>query len=551
MGIFSLLLALTIMISGCELPGAPGGGGAGLVILLPGAPGGPDRAVTDPGSIGHDAVQRLLTYEITLSRPGSQSVTKAAPYSQSIRFDQLEPGEWTVTTNAFFRGHGNLQANDPNSTYPGARPKTVSLVAGRTESVPVTLELASKLKGLVLIPDAETLKRIGTDWLNQGEIFLLLTDLTLDNWAGPEIHGPAPSVRASFIGGGHTIRINSFAAGVGKYGLFSSAHYADIIDLNIDLHIGAGPADTAYAGGLVAGADEVNIKGVHVSGILHLSSSASPPSYAGGIAGVLSGSLSGGNIALCSSTLDLEMENSIGDSVAGGLVGEIYDAEVSTSWFTGTVKAEAAGGIAGEIDGATILDSFSSGTVEGYTAGGIVGQAISGSSNATTIKHCYSTGTVKGGWNAGGIAGSFEGQSGSTIGVCYATGIINLSCPSANAAGGIAGYIGSTGGINDCLVLDPTVTGPAGSAVGRIAGFNYYGTLTNNLALGGTFTEGGTPIIPNNNAANTDGGTISSISSAPPDFDTTAPSSAFADPPPGWGYPYPVLSWQIGKGIRP
>jgi hypothetical protein len=507
-------------------------------------------------------------------------VKKEGPSGQAIEFEDLEPGDWTITTNAFFRGHGNLQANDPNSNNPDAQPKTVTLMADQTENVQVTLELAQNLKDKVLIADAATLQRIGSDWLDQGKTFLLLTDLPLSDWAGPQIHGDplaSPQGRAIFDGGGHTVRINSFAAGANNYGLFTSALWADISGLNIELNnVTASPADLVYAGGLVTSGKDVNIKDVHVSGIFHLSTFASapppPPSYAGGIAG----GLYGGSIDFCSSTLNLKLENSAADSIAGGIVGliddvevsnsyftgsvqgeivggiagQIIDAQISTSYFAGTVQGEVAGGIAGELDDALISDSFSSGTVEGDTAGGIAGQAVN---NGGTIKHCYNKGTVQGTWKVGGIAGSLESfPIGSGIGGCYATGVINLLSPIASpAVGGIAGVIDSTGGINNCLVLDPAVSGASTVAVGRIAGINSgSGNLVNNSAVGGTFTQANVPITITNPPAVTDGETIASISAAPVDFDTDDPDSAFAVSP--WdSYSYPVLSWQIDKGIRP
>jgi hypothetical protein len=123
--------------------------------------------------------------------------------------------------------------------------------------------------------------------------------------------------------------------------------------------------------------------------------------------------------------------------------------------------------------------------------------------------------------------------------------------------GGIAGFIGSTGGINNCLVLDPAVSGASPAVVGRIAGINSVpGNLANNSAVGGTFTLAGVPITSFANDPDDTNGATASLSDPPiasdfdgTELDTDESDSAFAMSP--WDYPYPVLSWQIDKGIRP
>jgi hypothetical protein len=535
-----IILAALMALAGCELPGEPPGGGAGLVVLLPGAGGGAGRAIGDPGNIGHDSVQRLLTYEITLSGPGGRTVTRSAGYGETLHFD-LAGGTWTITTNAFFRDR--KQANDPASGDPAAQPKTVNLAPGVTQSVPVTLELAPWLKNAALIPDAATFKKIGDPpasggWYGEEKTFLLLADLVLDNWEGPKIQGASSSNRAIFEGNGHTVTINSFAAGAGNYGLFTDAYRADISGLNIVLDIGDGDNTeiNAGAGGVTPIGSDVNIKGVHVSGTLHVTTNSgyTGNSFAGGIAG----GLSSGDVISCSSKLDLKLSyTGAGNGSAGGLVGELGDTTPM----------------------AIIYDSFFNGTVDGPISGGIIGKT-GGSSAVTGIKNCYSVGIVKGTKSIGGIAGIFDGPSGSTITGCYSSATV-MGEGSGGYAGGIVGSIASGSGfdIEDCLALNPAVTGTSGWA----RAYPVYGTLSGtgtltNKSIGMTIECSNNPNDGGATGPSTSSGDIITLSNPPEQtdfpspafyFDPSSPES-FAMPPPGWGI-YPVFQWQIEQGIKP
>jgi hypothetical protein len=404
-----------------------------------------------------------------------------------------------------------------------------------TQSVPVTLELHPDLKEAILIPDKETFLKIGEPapggWLGEDRQFLLLTDLILDDWVGPKIVGASWAI---FEGGGHTIRINSFG-GAGYYGLFQGASYAEISGLNIVLNIPDGPDDTVFAGGLTPIGSEVGIVDVHVSGKLYVSTtSSSIDSYAGGIAG----ELTGGSIVLCSSKLDLKLVNSTDNSVVGGLVGEI--------------------------DGNRIMESFFSGTVEGKIVGGIIGRQAPSNSSTTEIEHCYSAGTVQGpsgtsaSMDAGGIAGHLYGPSNPVkIMASYFFGTVDISSSTGGSAGGIAGITDSvTHSIVDCIVLAPTINAGNG-ALHRI--LDYSGSpsgISGNSAYGGRFFQNGSEISPPtaDGSGGKEGADLPSVSGQPDfsgtEFDTTQPLSVFA--PSVWPYhPYPVLSWQIEKGIQP
>jgi hypothetical protein len=422
--------------------------------------------------------------------------------------------------------------------------------------VPVTLDLAPDLENKVLIADAAAFKKIGDPpadggWFGLGKSFLLLRDLTLDNWAGPKIQGDAyasPQERAFFDGGGHTVRINSFAAEIGNYGLFTDAYLADFYNLNIALDITSADNTEVYwgAGGLTPIGSNITVKDVHVSGTLYVSSTNSYGSFAGGIAG----EITGGGITACSSKLDIKMEN-----------------------YGGGSSGSSVGGLLGEMNGVGIYESFSSGTVEGTRAGGILGSYIDPGdtlSPSNSIKFCYSDGTVRGinpGGQAlaGGIAGRFMDRIiNSEIWGSYS--VAEVACDgtssggSSSRAGGITGYLaGASSKITNSLALNSSISGNDSNnlMVHRVAG-GFYGTGTGNSAWDGmTLTGNHLPVTPISNSTNTDGADFSL--STPPvaaDFSGTAfdpsdPSNDFAMPPEGWDYPYPVFQWQIDKGIRP
>jgi hypothetical protein len=539
------IMIAALFLAVCELPGwmedgGPEGGGAGLVILLPGAPDGTGRAViansNELGTIGHPSVQRLLTYKIRLTK-GTQEVIKAAHYNESMYFN-LEPGVWTVEVHASFP---RIQANDPNSTDPAVGPKTVTLTEGQTQSVAVGLALNPDLDGVVLIPDAETLKLIGVPpanggWNRQGKKFHLLADLELENWVGLEIWGDpfaSPQVRTSFNGGGHTVTIKSFDIDLGgDCGLFYDANLVDFKNLNIKLETTSPVIVGTAAGGLTAGASNVNIEDVHVSGILYvgyLSSNA----YGGGIAG----ELTNGTVTNCSSTLNLKMESlSSGSSSVGGLLGEM--------------------------NGVTIEKSFSNGWVEGTWAGGILGRRgltfITTSPN--TISYCYSAGIVYG-YNpggaamAGGIAGGFDGDvTGSILEASYSIAEILCEGLSGSYAGGIAGSLSSSNGtITNCLALNGSITGTVPPILRRVVGSNG-GTLLDNKGLDlMNFSPSYTPPSPAY-GYNVDGYDIDPLDSsdvANTVLDPTMSGNVFVMPPSNWNHRYPVFQWQIDKGIQP
>jgi hypothetical protein len=521
-------LFTVIILSSCELP-LGNGSGASLRILLPGSGDGSGKAITDPGQIGHDAVQRLLLYKVELQGPGGQIVSGAAGYGQSLAFN-LEPGTWLITTNAFFPGHGNLQANDPLPQV------TVNLAKGERVTQPVTLDLASSLANVVLIPDAETFKKIGlppaSGWYGEEKVFLFLADLVLDNWEPPAIKGASTSNRAVFQGGGHTVTIRSFQAVVagGNYGLFKDSQWADINDLKVALDITEADNlnNPVFVGGLTATGSNVNIEDVHVSGTLHVGSASASDLYSGGIAGEITDS----TIESCSSTVVIKAGNTLGKSYAGGLAGEITDSDIKQSYSDGEIYSN--------------YDPDTTYTGDGY-AGGIVGKADA--TTAFQIVDCYSTGEIWSNAYTGGIAGALV-QLGS-IGRCYSIASVHCVGDSTGYyAGGITGDPGNAGVLKS-FALNALVEGVGSPAParGRVSGGtpssfnNNYGLST--MQLGSRASVGG-PLTPDTvtGASNNKHGADTGVP-AQADYEVTGMEWDFT-PPAVWTMDgsYPVLSWQ-------
>ena len=93
-----------------------------------------------------------------------------------------------------------------------------------------------------------------------------------------------------------------------------------------------------------------------------------------------------------------------GDYYAGGLAG-INNGTISGSYAAGTVSGNSdVGGLAGRSSG-VISESYAAGTVSGNNdVGGLVGN-----NNRGTISESYAAGTVSGGSNVGGIVGYNRG----------------------------------------------------------------------------------------------------------------------------------------------
>jgi len=146
----------------------------------------------------------------------------------------------------------------------------------------------------------------------------------------------------------------------------------------------------------------------------------------------------------------------------------------------GNVTASRCGGVVG----------YNSGTIENcYFSGNVTGEqdigGIAGDNNTTSsiIRNCYATGSVTGTgtYYTGGIVGD---NYGGTVEYCYATNSVSGN----QRVGGIAGrnFASSSGGpariVENCVALNPSITGNSTSVAGCVIGVNDTATMSNNYA---------------------------------------------------------------------
>ena len=172
-----------------------------------------------------------------------------------------------------------------------------------------------------------------------------------------------------------------------------------------------------------------------------------------------------------------------GNTIVGGLVGDLVSSTLSNSYSTGSVQAtsttstSAAGGLVGRNDiASSISTSYSTCDVNGgYDyVGGLVGE------NWGHITQCYSTGSANGHEGVGGLAGS-NGRWGASVDAFIA------NCYSTSRATGylsIGGLVGEN--------MDPIANSYSASSyvsggdyvtyVGGLVGGYYGGLITNSFS---------------------------------------------------------------------
>ena len=223
----------------------------------------------------------------------------------------------------------------------------------------------------------------------------------------------------------------------------------------------------------------------------------------------------------------------------GGVAGYLENTTISNCHTSGEISGDdlmGYGGVVGSAYGSYILDCHSTCKINGTSSvGGVAGNL----SNSSTMKNCYSTGEISGSGSVGGVVGSFNGKlsycystgnvtgggneiggivgslDGGSVSNCYSTGdVIGY-----NVVGGVAGYVSNTGSVSNCystgkiignpdrvggiagyvdweyvsgtvsncVALNPSVNA-TGTYVGRVAGLNDWGILSNNAAYEGMET---------------------------------------------------------------
>ncbi|MEA4847019.1 MAG: S-layer homology domain-containing protein [Clostridiaceae bacterium] len=193
----------------------------------------------------------------------------------------------------------------------------------------------------------------------------------------------------------------------------------------------------------------------------------------------LFGCVSGGSIT----SLSLSAVNIHAGDWAGAIAGYIDGGNIEDCRGSGTVSGGSnVGGVVGWVDtSASLIKACSfAGMVSGSASwtGGVVGRVSGG-----LLQHSYSTATVNGNNWVGGVIGMVEDNG--TVEYCYATGAVKGS----ECVGGIAGMNGENCILQSCAALNSDVKASA-SDYGRVAGSNYLGTLSGNVAFSG-MTGGG------------------------------------------------------------
>jgi len=166
------------------------------------------------------------------------------------------------------------------------------------------------------------------------------------------------------------------------------------------------------------------------------------------------------------------------DGGSGGLVGNIYESEITGSSATVTISGEnTIGGLVGFSTNSEIEDSHASGTVSGTpNVGGLIG--YNSSEAPLSVENCYATGAVHGTTNVGGLVGYNVGND---ISLSYSTGDVSGT-----------GYVGGLVGYNDGGEITTSYATGDMSGVSRIGGLIGYnrGHIENTYATGNVTGNG-------------------------------------------------------------
>ena len=218
----------------------------------------------------------------------------------------------------------------------------------------------------------------------------------------------------------------------------------------------------AKVGGLVGEMKDGSLKNISVTGLLTCTYQ-----YAGGLVALMDK----GSVENCSFTADLNYTKSATYANVGGLIGELTDGTVTSSYATGNVAVtggDNVGGLVGLAGKGSVINCYATGEVKADTnRGNKVGGLIGNASGSLTISNCHATGNVSAKNSyVGGLVGYFTDGS---VENCYATG--NVTAP-ASFVGGLVGQI-DKGKVEKCYAAgSATAVGVhyVGGLVGRING---------------------------------------------------------------------------------
>ena len=275
------------------------------------------------------------------------------------------------------------------------------------------------------IHTAEELQAVGQSPSALQGNYILMNDLTLDNWTPIGVRGDREAFVGTFDGNGHTLTLSSLAEGQARRFCLYGGVFGEI-------------------------GKRSAVRNLRVAGNLTFSSG-NKSMYIGGIAAE-----NNGLIECCVSELNITADG--GQYTTGNKLTALGKAAAASSATNRTVVAFYEWGI---------------------YAGDIVGV------NFGIVRNCYATGNLhisgKGYKSAGGIAGGTGGSAGGSTVNCYATGNITAEGDGASRfVGGIAGMNSNL--IESCVALNEELT-----AKGQSGGFAPSGASLEwniNIALG-------------------------------------------------------------------
>ncbi|MDR1562591.1 MAG: hypothetical protein LBS54_05865 [Dysgonamonadaceae bacterium] len=399
-------------------------------------------AVAMNGSIKADAAKGNFTGRITganhgragalFSRKDIDLTAETVPLPDNRQHDysnMQQEGWWAGSTRLInFAFGGSLR----NPWVWNAADKSPALFWEGSESVTAGLQDARQQRATHTpaavdtkeITTVEELAAIAADDFSLRMNYVLMNDLTVENWIPIGGEGANYRFTGSFDGNGHTITVNGIQPG-------ATTSKGIIAFTNVGLFREIGKSGV--------------VKNLRIAGDI---------SYNSGVRSLHAGAVAGtnsGKILSCISTCNINVE--------GGKI------TTGRSFLTGMMG--------GAINAVFLFE-------HGAYTGGIVGI------NVGTVEDCYSSANVsitggEGMKSAGGIAGGNGSSDGGIISRCITAGTIIASGDKGNRfAGGIAGMnCPNRGLVENCIALNDKL-----ECIGKIRGVNFSISAKSNNAQG-------------------------------------------------------------------
>ncbi|MCL2069493.1 MAG: hypothetical protein FWH19_00725 [Treponema sp.] len=409
--------------------------------------GGAERLAWGPGGISGTDYPTTgdLRFEIefTAISAGTDKTIKVDGPSSGIIQGNIDPGEYDVTLEIYFRDGGGTYRYATGSLVDdtGVPISQVEIVSGpntvyiKASQIP---ELGTPTQPF-FVYDEPTLKAVGTGTPNnwgRGDYYVLMKGVTLTGAWSPIGASGAPFT-GTFDGKDFTISGLSITSPGNDQGLFGVVSGATIQNLGltgIDINV----TSSDNIGGLVGRIQTVTTAATTITNCYVTTGSitANSSSSIGGIVGMIIGG-SGGVVEYCYTNVTITGSQSL-----GGIVGNIQGGPANVRYC------------------------YSEGSVTGNTmVGGIVGQKLG------TVSNCYATGDIQGNGSIGGVVGF---NSSVTVEYCYSTGNITSTSTAATNIGGVVGANSSSASVVNCVALNQIISAPdtTASSIGRVVSSN-------------------------------------------------------------------------------